>query len=76
MPNFIEIGQTVEEIWRFNGFLNGGRPPSWILEIQIFQRSRPILHNHAKFRKDRPIRCCDIAIFVIFLDGCRRHLGF
>jgi len=37
---------------------------------------RPILHNHAKFRKDRPIRCCDIAIFVIFQDNCRRHLGF
>jgi len=38
VPNFIKIGQTVEEIWRFNGFRNGGRPPSWILEIQIFQR--------------------------------------
>jgi len=24
------------EIWRFNGFQNGGRPPSWICEIQIF----------------------------------------
>jgi len=22
--------------WRFNGFQNGGRPPSWILEIQNF----------------------------------------
>ena len=28
LPNFIEIGQTVAEIWRFNGFQNGGRPPS------------------------------------------------
>jgi len=36
MPNFIKIGQTVAEIWRFNCFQNGGRPPSWILEIQIF----------------------------------------
>jgi len=25
MPNFIKIGQTVGEIWRFNGFQNGGR---------------------------------------------------
>jgi len=24
MPNFIKIGQTVAEIWRFNGFQNGG----------------------------------------------------
>jgi len=36
VPSFNEIGQTVEEIWRFNGFQNGGRPPSWITEIQIF----------------------------------------
>jgi len=26
--NFIQIGQTVADIWPFNGFLNGGRPPS------------------------------------------------
>jgi len=30
MTNFIKIGQTVADIWRFNGFVNGGRPPSWI----------------------------------------------
>jgi len=30
MPNFIKIGQTVAEICPFNGFQNGGRPPSWI----------------------------------------------
>jgi len=24
VPNFIKIGQTVAEIWRFNGFQNGG----------------------------------------------------
>jgi len=35
-PNFIKIGQTVAEIWRFNGSQNGGRPPSWICEIRIF----------------------------------------
>jgi len=27
---------------------------------------RPILHNHAKFREDQSILCCDIVIFVIF----------
>ena len=27
--------QTVAEIWRFNGFLNGGRPPSWICWVPI-----------------------------------------
>jgi len=36
VPNFIEIGQFFTEIWRFNDFQNGGRPPSWILKICIF----------------------------------------
>jgi len=34
----------------------------------------PILHSHARFREDLPIRCCDIEIFVVFQDGGRRHL--
>ena len=70
MPNFIKIGQTVAEIWRFNCFQNGGCPPSWIWEIQIFLTvwavKRAILRIYAKFREDLPIRCCDIAIFVVF----------
>jgi len=37
---------------------------------------KPILHQRTKFRKDRSNRCGDIAIFVIFKDGGRRHLGF
>ena len=39
MPDFMKIGQNVAEIWRLNGFQNGGRPPSCILKIQIFKRS-------------------------------------
>jgi len=35
VPHFIEIGHKVAEIFRFNGFLNGGRPPSWILRARI-----------------------------------------
>jgi len=35
LPNFIKIGQTVAEIWLFNVFLNGGRPPSWICWARI-----------------------------------------
>jgi len=34
------------------------------------------LHNRAEFRKDRSNCFGDIAIFVIFQDGGRRHLGF
>jgi len=37
---------------------------------------RPILHHRTKFRTDRSNRCGDIAIFVIFQYGGRRHLGF
>jgi len=37
---------------------------------------RPILHNRAKFREDLPIRCCDIAICVVFQHDDRRHLVF
>ena len=69
MPNFIKICQTVAEIRRFNGFQNGGRPPSWICGIQIFNGravKRPILHQLTKFCKDLSNRCGDIAIFVIF----------
>jgi len=79
MPNLVKIGQTVTEIWRFNCFQNGGRPPSWIFKIQIFSVrtvKRPILHNRANFREDLPIRCCDIAIFVVFQDGGHRRIGF
>jgi len=34
------------------------------------------LHQRTKFYKDRSNRCGDIAIFVIFQDGGRRHFGF
>jgi len=36
VPNITKIGQFFTEIWRFNDFQNGGRPPSWILYICIF----------------------------------------
>ena len=32
MPYFPAIGRTVAEIWRFGGFQNGVRPPSWIFK--------------------------------------------
>jgi len=44
--------------------------------LTIWAVKRPILYNRAKFREDRSISCCDIAIFVVFQDGGRRHLGF
>ena len=44
--------------------------------LTVGEVKRPILHQRTKFRKDRSNRCENIAIFVIFQDGCRRHLGF
>jgi len=40
------------DIWRFNGLQIGGRPPSWICEIQFLTVravKRPILHQHTTF---------------------------
>jgi len=36
VPYFIKIGRFLTEIWRFNDFQNGGRPPFWILKICSF----------------------------------------
>jgi len=81
MPNLIKIGQTVTEIWRFNGFQNGDRPPSWIFEIQTFLTMGAvkillILHHQTKFRNKsvKPFR--RYHDFCDFQDGGRRHLGF
>jgi len=80
MPNFIKLGQTAVKIRRFNGFQNGGRPPSWICEIRIFLTvgavKRPILHQRTKFRKNRPNLCGYIAIFVIFNMSAAAILNF
>jgi len=45
VPNFIKTGQTVAEIWRFNGFFfqNGGRPPSWICWARIWDHQQWLL---------------------------------
>jgi len=47
------------EIWRFNDFQNGSRPPSWILKICSFfscsPRRHAVLLPHTKFRWNRTI---------------------
>jgi len=56
--------------------------PSAILDfwnsnfVTVVAANGPSLHQRTKFRKDRSNRCGDVAIFVIFQDGGRRHLGF
>ena len=68
---FSIISQTVAAIWRFDGFQN-----VIFKFLTVGEVKRPILHQCTKFRKDRSNHCGDIAIFVIFEDGSRRHLGF
>jgi len=36
VPNFVQIGQTVAEIWPFSIIQDGGRPPSWICYTPIW----------------------------------------
>jgi len=46
------------------------------LLLTVIEVKRPILHQRTKFRRDRSNRYGDIAFFVIFQDGGRRHLGY
>ena len=52
--------------------------PSWCHchSLSLASVNRPILHNRAKFCEDLSIRCCDIAIFVVFQDGFRKIRNF
>ena len=60
MPNFIKIGQTVAEIWQFNGFkmatvrhlgfCNSNSLTAGAVKIHI-------VHQYTKFCKDRSYRC-------------------
>jgi len=46
------------------------------LLLTVGEVKKPIMHQRTKFRRDRSNRYRDIAIFVIFQDGGRRHLGY
>ena len=56
--NFAKIGQTVANVWRFNGFQNSGAAVT-MLEFKLVQFltaetvKGPILHHCAKFREDQ-----------------------
>jgi len=52
VTNFIKIGRTVAEIWRFNGFQNSGRPPSSLFKFKsltVGAVNGPTLHHRTKF---------------------------
>jgi len=58
VPNFVVIGQTITEIWRFLILQDGGWrkmatwiPPSWILKTGIFNS------RYGDFSKWRLLQC-------------------
>jgi len=66
MPYFPACGQPIDKILRFNGFQNGGRPPSWIskkIEISTADRVNRInVNQNARFRGDMSNRYWNLAI--------------
>ena len=79
VPNFIKIGHTVGDmtILRFSEWQMSAILDLWNSNFFNGQAVKgPILHQLSKFRIDWSNRCGDIAIFVIFQDSGRRHLGF
>jgi len=43
VQNFIKIGYFFTELWRYNDFQNGGRPPSWNCFTTIRDHPRSLL---------------------------------
>jgi len=74
MPNFIYRDMAILRFsnWRPSAILDFWNS-NFLTAVAV---NRTILHQRTKFRKDQSNRCGDVAIFVIFQDGGRRHLGF
>ena len=72
MPNFVQIGQTVAEIWPFFDFQDGGHPPSWIFKklerLTANTPRRAKMRHHAKFCAIGQ-GVAEIWPFLIFQDG-------
>ena len=79
IPSFNKIGQFFTEIWRFNDFQNGGRPPSWILIICSFCHAARIDMCSASSYKTllkSDNRSMNYGQKNDFKYGGRRHLEF
>ena len=80
VPNFIKIGRSLTEIWRFNDFQYGGRPPSWIFEnlqfLSCSHRRHTVLLSHIKFRWNRTIGRWVMAKKAIFKIAAAAILNF
>jgi len=80
VPNFIKIGRFLTEIWQFNDFQNGGRPPSCILKKMQFLSCSPCRHAillpHTKFGWNRTIGQWVMAKKSIFKMAAAAILNF
>ena len=79
MLNFIKIGRSVAEIWRFFYFQDGGVRHLGFLKLRfkMFSGIRSAnAGHHVKFRENRPNGCGDIAIFRFFKMAAAAILDF
>jgi len=57
VPNVVQIGQTVAEIWPFLDFQDGGHPPSWIFKkLEMLTANTPRrseMRHRVKFYANR-----------------------
>ena len=61
-------------ISRFFAFQDGGCPPSWIFEIEIFNchaLQRHVLDHSANVCEDQSYCWRDVAFFYVFLVKCK-----
>jgi len=80
VPNVIKIGRFFTEIWQYNDFQNGDRPPSWILKICSFLSCSPCWHAvllpHTKVCWNRTIGWWVMAKKAIFKMAAAAILNF
>ena len=68
-PNLIKIGQTVAEIWRFNGFLMVVVRHLGFVGCLLGPPGRPLdgLHRYAKFGRNRCRSFDNMKLSIFFL---------
>jgi len=72
----VVIDGIIDEMWQFNDFQNGDRPPSYIFKILKLKRSfiglrlkRVNICQRDKFRGAQFNHCRDVAVYRFFQYG-------
>ena len=69
MPNFVQIGQGVAEIWPFSIFQDGGRPPSWICCTPVWTTREVYFGGHYHCAKFGLNRCSSFDNMQVLIFG-------